>query len=64
MSFVDYEYMVEDTPVQTVLVEYRLASEADAAGRGGADRRDAGRAQHGLFVLYDPTCPSAGWATS
>lgn len=24
MSFVDYEYMVEDTPVQTVLVEYRL----------------------------------------
>jgi len=29
MSFVDYEYMVEDTPVQTVLVEYRLASLAD-----------------------------------
>jgi arginyl-tRNA--protein-N-Asp/Glu arginylyltransferase len=26
MSFVDYEYMVEDTPVQTVLVEYRLGS--------------------------------------
>ncbi len=26
MSFVDYEYMVEDTPVQTVVVEYRLAS--------------------------------------
>jgi arginine-tRNA-protein transferase len=26
MSFVDYEYMVEDTPVQTVLVEYRLSS--------------------------------------
>lgn len=24
MSFVDYEYMVEDTPVQSVLVEYRL----------------------------------------
>ncbi len=24
MSFVDYEYMVEDTPVQTVIVEYRL----------------------------------------
>jgi leucyl-tRNA---protein transferase len=28
MSFVDYEYMVEDTPVQTVLVEYRLTSVA------------------------------------
>ena len=26
MSFVDYEYMVEDTPVQTILVEYRLNS--------------------------------------
>jgi arginyl-tRNA--protein-N-Asp/Glu arginylyltransferase len=24
MSFVDYEYMVEDTPVQSVLIEYRL----------------------------------------
>ena len=27
MNFVDYEYMVEDTPVQTVIVEYRLTSE-------------------------------------
>jgi arginine-tRNA-protein transferase len=26
MSFVDYEYMVEDTPVQTVVVEYRQKS--------------------------------------
>ena len=26
MSFVDYEYMVEDTPVQTVVVEYRQNS--------------------------------------
>jgi arginyl-tRNA--protein-N-Asp/Glu arginylyltransferase len=24
MGFIDYEYMVEDTPVQSVLVEYRL----------------------------------------
>ena len=29
MSFVDYEYMVEDTPVQSVLVEYRLRSHPD-----------------------------------
>ena len=44
MSFVDYEYMVEDTPVQTVLVEYRLNSmpgrplviEAAMNGRGVA----------------------------
>ena len=27
MTAVDYEYMVEDTPVQTVLVEYRLTTE-------------------------------------
>ena len=29
MNFVDYEYMVEDTPVQTVLVEYRLGALED-----------------------------------
>ena len=29
MSFVDYEYMVEDTPVQSVLVEYRLRGHPD-----------------------------------
>src|SRR5689334_5771695 len=29
MSFVDYEYMVEDTPVQSVLVEYRLRNDPD-----------------------------------
>ena len=29
MSFLDYEYMVEDTPVQSVLVEYRLENLPD-----------------------------------
>ena len=29
MSFVDYEYMVEDTPVQSILVEYRLREHPD-----------------------------------
>jgi arginine-tRNA-protein transferase len=29
MNFIDYEYMVEDTPVQSVLVEYRLLSDAE-----------------------------------
>lgn len=29
MSYVDYEYMVEDTPVQSVLVEYRLRHHPD-----------------------------------
>lgn len=27
MSFVDYEYMIEDTPVQSVVVQYRLATD-------------------------------------
>ena len=30
MNFIDYEYMVEDTPVQSVLVEYRLNSTPDS----------------------------------
>ena len=29
MSYIDYEYMVEDTPVQSVLVEYRLRDHPD-----------------------------------
>jgi arginyl-tRNA--protein-N-Asp/Glu arginylyltransferase len=29
MSFVDYEYMIEDTPVQSVVVQYRLANHPD-----------------------------------
>src|SRR3569623_680330 len=29
MNFVDYEYMVENTPVQTVLVEYRLGGDPE-----------------------------------
>lgn len=30
MSYVDYEYMVEDTPVQSMLIEYRLPPEEEA----------------------------------
>ena len=29
MSFIDYEYMVEDTPVETAIIEYRLESDTD-----------------------------------
>lgn len=29
MGFLDYEYMVEDTPVQSVLIEYRLRDHPD-----------------------------------
>ena len=65
MSFVDYEYMVEDTPVQTVVVEYRLNSLPEpAAGRGGADRRDARRAHRWSTASTIPTWRSAASATS
>ena len=61
MSFVDYEYMVEDTPVQSVLVEYRLRDDPDAAaGRGGADRRDARRASRWSIQFYDPDLAQRG----
>lgn len=30
MSLTDYEFMVEDTPVDTVVIEYRLTNEPDA----------------------------------
>mgnify|MGYP003141858746 FL=1 len=41
MSYLDYEFMVEDTPVQSVLIEYRLAEDGPTAFsirrcRGGA----------------------------
>jgi len=29
MSYLDYEYMVEDTPVQSILIEYRLREHPD-----------------------------------
>ncbi|MEO9298625.1 arginyltransferase [Devosia alba] len=29
MSYVDYEYMVEDTPVQSIVIEYRLRNHPD-----------------------------------
>jgi arginine-tRNA-protein transferase len=32
MSYVDYEYMVEDTPVRSMLIEYRVAAEHGAKG--------------------------------
>ncbi len=38
MSFSDFEYMVEDTPVDTVLVEYRLPPEAGKNDDGEAGK--------------------------
>lgn len=34
MSYLDFEFMVEDTPVQSVLVEYRFTRESTAGAEG------------------------------
>ncbi|MEO6394812.1 MAG: arginyltransferase [Devosia sp.] len=60
MSFVDYEYMVEDTPVQTVLVEYRLASVAGEPLVAVAltDVMPDGLSM--VYSFYDPDLPRRG----
>lgn len=60
MGFVDYEYMVEDTPVETVLVEYRLESEA---GRPLIAVALTDLMQDGLSMVYsffDPDAAARG----
>lgn len=34
MTYLDYEFMVEDTPVQSILIEYRLAHDCADGGEG------------------------------
>ena len=65
MSFVDYEYMVEDTPVDSMLVEYRLASGDGTAGQlAGVALSDV--MAEGLSMVYsffDPDMESRGLGT-
>lgn len=64
MSFVDYEYMVEDTPVDSILVEYRL-TEADGGARLAAVALSDVMAE-GLSMVYsffDPAMESRGLGT-
>lgn len=60
MSFVDYEYMVEDTPVQTVLVEYRLNGAADhpLVAMALTDVMPDGLSM--VYSFYDPDLGSRG----
>ncbi|MEQ1771078.1 MAG: arginyltransferase [Devosia sp.] len=57
MGFVDYEYMVEDTPVQTVVVEYRLGPEDDSRLVAVAltDVMPDGLSM--VYSFYDPDLP-------
>jgi leucyl-tRNA---protein transferase len=60
MSFVDYEYMVEDTPVQTVVVEYRLESDPAKPLIAVAltDVMPDGLSM--VYSFYDPMLPKRG----
>ena len=60
MSFIDYEYMVEDTPVDTILVEYRFE---DLPGRPLAAVALTDRLPDGLSMVYsffEPTLSGRG----
>jgi leucyl-tRNA---protein transferase len=63
MSFVDYEYMVEDTPVQSVLVEYRLRDHPDQTLVAVAltDVMPDGLSM--VYSFYDPDLPARSLGT-
>ncbi|MBU1174467.1 MAG: arginyltransferase [Alphaproteobacteria bacterium] len=54
MSFVDYEFMVEDTPVDTMIVEYRIEDGVDRplAGVALTDRLPNGLSM--VYSFFDP----------
>jgi len=56
MSFTDFEFMVEDTPVETFLVEYRMGPDADEAGKLiGVALSDAMEDGHSMvYSFFDP----------
>lgn len=62
MSYVDYEFMVEDTPVDSMTIEYRLTQEDGSAGTlVGVALSDV--MQEGLSMVYsffDPDLGSRG----
>jgi arginyl-tRNA--protein-N-Asp/Glu arginylyltransferase len=60
MSYVDYEYMVEDTPVQSVLVEYRVGPKPDGRLLAVAltDVMPDGLSM--VYSFYDPLMPQRG----
>lgn len=53
MSFSDFEFMVEDTPVDTVLIEYRLQANGPLVAVALSDRMDDGYSM--VYSFFDPT---------
>ena len=62
MNFIDYEYMVEDTPVQSVLVEYRLTSHPDKPLVAVALTDVMPNGLSMVYSFYDPTLRTAASA--
>ena len=64
MSFVDYEFMVEDTPVETFVIEYRLDDERHRPLVGVAltDRLPDGLSM--VYSFFDPELAARGLATT
>lgn len=62
MSYVDYEYMVEDTPVNSMLIEYRLANDDGGEGQLVAvalsDVMNEGLSM--VYSFFDPELGSRG----
>ncbi len=60
MSFIDYEYMIEDTPVETLLVEYRLENEPGRplVGVSLTDRLPDGLSM--VYSFFDPDLSERG----
>jgi leucyl-tRNA---protein transferase len=62
MSYVDYEYMVEDTPVNSMLIEYRLKTkdsvEGQLAGVALSDMMSEGLSM--VYSFFDPDLGGRG----
>ncbi|RUT32532.1 arginyltransferase [Arsenicitalea aurantiaca] len=58
MSYLDYEYMVEDTPVQTVLVEYRQAPSGQLVAVALSDVLPDGLSM--VYSFYEPELSARG----
>jgi arginine-tRNA-protein transferase len=60
MSYIDYEYMLEDTPVQSILVEYRLAGRHDRPLIAVALTDVMANGLSMVYSFYDPTMARRG----
>lgn len=52
MSFSDYEYMIEDTPVQTAVIEYRKQANDELVGVALSDEMSDGLSM--VYSFFDP----------